>query len=366
MRQVGFLWLGQVNDYDAAMHNLAVSPAASSWQKEMFRCVEQFLAPGKLLNYLPYRSFPRGPLVSSGEAKESARLQWLPFLNVILLRQITLGFFAALAVYRERRVTRVLFTYNAGLAQRFAGFAARLLRISWVAVIAEGNYCSRASVNVFLSYSYFQSANLGPNQKLWFPGGVTKLSKPADVSRAPGQEVVLTYAGGDSKWTGLLDLVSMFRSLQGEGFETFRLQIVGVRDVRRLTEIVDGDPRVSVLGFLRPEELDSVMSQATAFVNPRPENMTDGYKNFPSKILLYLRYQKPILSTRSPGLGPMFDEALDFYSSEEEFSQRLRELGDTTASPTAKKEEHLAQLADSLAWESMAKRLFLELKAIGI
>jgi len=59
---------------------------------------------------------------------------------------------------------------------------------------------------------------------------------------------------------------------------------------------------------------------AFAFVNPRPVNIRMGETNFPSKILEYLSYCKPILSTKSPGLAPYYDNLLFYYDENDIFS----------------------------------------------
>ena len=364
--QTSFLWLGPIHSEEVSTHNLAVSPAASSWQREMFQLLERCFGPGKILNFLPERSFPTGPLFSSASSGADQRSIGLSFTNLRLLRQITLWASALPVIYSERRANRVLFTYNAGLAQRLAGHAARLLGAKWVAVIAEGRYSRAADVSIFLSYEYFRRAKLGLGQKLWFAGGVRPLRSSVQEMPPPGPETVLVYAGGDSKWAGLPELIRMFRLLEGAEFEGVRLHIVGVRNLSRVMALVGGDSRVTVFGFLGSSELDSVMMRATAFVNPRPENLSRGITNFPSKVLFYLRYGKPIISTRSPGLGPIFREAFDFYSSREEFNMRVAELKVMSDLTRAEKRKQLGELASFLEWDKVGSYVCEELSARGI
>jgi glycosyltransferase involved in cell wall biosynthesis len=49
---------------------------------------------------------------------------------------------------------------------------------------------------------------------------------------------------------------------------------------------------------------------ATLFVNPRPSSIADNRMNFPSKILEYLSYAKPVVSTWTPGLSPEYEGVL--------------------------------------------------------
>ena len=52
------------------------------------------------------------------------------------------------------------------------------------------------------------------------------------------------------------------------------------------------------------------MAQADCFVNPRPSCLAGNEANFPSKILEYMAYMKPIVSTMTPGLHPSYSQIL--------------------------------------------------------
>jgi hypothetical protein len=51
-------------------------------------------------------------------------------------------------------------------------------------------------------------------------------------------------------------------------------------------------------------------------VNPRPVETADSCTNFPSKLLEYLPYEIPIVSTRAPGIGPHYDDVLVYTASD--------------------------------------------------
>ena len=58
-------------------------------------------------------------------------------------------------------------------------------------------------------------------------------------------------------------------------------------------------------------------SAADVLVNPRPIDFEDNRTNFPSKILDYLSYKRPIVSTRTDGVGPGYDELVRFTASDD-------------------------------------------------
>lgn len=74
-------------------------------------------------------------------------------------------------------------------------------------------------------------------------------------------------------------------------------------------EIVD-------MGLLAEGDLARVLAAATVLVNPRPLDSQDSCMNFPSKVLDYLAYERPIVSTRAPGIGPDYDGVLEFAESD--------------------------------------------------
>jgi glycosyltransferase involved in cell wall biosynthesis len=75
--------------------------------------------------------------------------------------------------------------------------------------------------------------------------------------------------------------------------------------------------RVTDLGMVTEGELERLAFSADVLVNPRPVRSDDSCMNFPSKVLDYMSYGRPIVSTRAPGLGPTFDDLLVFSEGDE-------------------------------------------------
>jgi len=53
-----------------------------------------------------------------------------------------------------------------------------------------------------------------------------------------------------------------------------------------------------------------VQREASVFVNPRPPHLPQNAYNFPSKVLVYLSFGKPIVSTWTGGLDPAYRDVL--------------------------------------------------------
>ena len=77
--------------------------------------------------------------------------------------------------------------------------------------------------------------------------------------------------------------------------------------------MIDTDKRIKLFGYVSKKRLEELSNIADIFINPRK---SDGNEtNFPSKILFYLPFKKPIISTRS-GLSPKYNNVLFLLNDE--------------------------------------------------
>jgi len=70
------------------------------------------------------------------------------------------------------------------------------------------------------------------------------------------------------------------------------------------------DARVQTVGWVSPATLDEICRSATAFLNPRPPAHGLSLASFPSKLMTYLAYGKPAVSTWTPGLADAYKDLL--------------------------------------------------------
>ena len=64
------------------------------------------------------------------------------------------------------------------------------------------------------------------------------------------------------------------------------------------------------MGFLSDDKIYKMAFQATFFVNPRPLGFGPNKLNFPSKLLFYLAFGKPVISTISLGMSPEYSSVI--------------------------------------------------------
>jgi glycosyltransferase involved in cell wall biosynthesis len=77
-----------------------------------------------------------------------------------------------------------------------------------------------------------------------------------------------------------------------------------------LTRLAEIDKRIKIEGFINEAELSKLAGGAFAFANPRPNSFAPNKLNYPSKILHYLAYGKPVISTFTDGVSPDYADVL--------------------------------------------------------
>ena len=138
------------------------------------------------------------------------------------------------------------------------------------------------------------------------------------------------------------------------------LWISGAGDYSQFTKQYSHVPSIKFLGMLSESELDDRYKQADIFVNPRPE-LYDNDKNFPSKLFDYLSYGKPVISFKTSGLSPQYEDLLIFpvENSVESLANSIKEVVNWTDHERQLYASKLAHYASTVTWDSQAKR-FLE------
>jgi len=72
------------------------------------------------------------------------------------------------------------------------------------------------------------------------------------------------------------------------------------------------------MGFVSETELIKIAKQTDIFVNPRPSHIPENAQNFPSKLLEYLAFGKPVVSTWTAGLSEEYKGLLVLLARETE------------------------------------------------
>jgi glycosyltransferase involved in cell wall biosynthesis len=90
----------------------------------------------------------------------------------------------------------------------------------------------------------------------------------------------------------------------------FELWISGSGNNSFLRSAIKNDKRIKFFGLLTSKQLQNAYKKADIFLNPRPVDMFVNDISFPSKLFDYLSWNKPIISTCTKSLDPIYKKIL--------------------------------------------------------
>lgn len=312
------LWVGPVIA-ESHFANLAVSAAASIWQQGFIDSIGEHGAQVEVLTHLPCRAFPVGSLwpVHGGQIF-SGHIQGhgLPYLNIPKVREWFLARQYEQALERLLAVKPfdLVVSYNVE-AYVTVPIARALSKISlpWVAIIADlpkvnpRRFLDRSNVEIadgriYLSWKNFIEFR-NQQKDFYLEGGVHQQIGQTQNEESGVKRIA--YFGGITALGGIDLFLGASKYLLGPGYE---FHIVGVGDTSRLNDYLKSDSRIVYHGSLSQNELIKLGQRMDMFINPRPSKLSEN--NFPSKILTYLGFGKPVISTFGFGISPEYKDIL--------------------------------------------------------
>lgn len=327
------LWIGPIVPSDEVSKYKAISAAANVWQMGFINGLIENDFNVTLVSYVPYPTWPKGPLWAAKPFKANNYKQikqyYFGYLNLIYIREIWIAaMIFSLALLKISNLNRrIIFTYNPYPRHWFAVKWLRLIfRSKWVSIIADDSSFGNPDFHLFLSFDYFtrfEKAN-----KLFCDGGIILRSFNGQhdnlISSTPPKSLV--FAGTLNEWTGIIDFIDLFNEIDAENYI---LHIYGKGDPEVLrNKSLSLKNKIILHGFVNDIELEQACRKAYAFINPRPLHLFRSENNFPSKLLLYLSYNKPVISTKTKGLSPDYDNILSYYTDSETLKKCIDLIND--------------------------------------
>lgn len=373
------LWLGSFMTSASSDTTNAMSPAADRWQRELALATAELGVEVDVVSYVARQAWPRGPLGMSGARPVSVgpgvSVVQVPYSNVpwwrvgaLTARRVATGMKSA-----RREAPRAIISYNAHPNTSLAAFTLRhLTHAPWLCLVADldspsllasrgplalGEWTGlrAADARVFLSAAMapqFTRAN-----DLHLDGGVDAMHP-----FTPGEAGHVVYAGSLTPGAGVDLAIAAFKQSR---HSRAKLSIYGNGDANRVRAIAGDDVRIDVRGLVPREELTNALANARVLLNPRLPHLPENARNFPSKLLDYLAYGKPIVSTWTAGLTERYRDLL------------VTAEADTTAfaaamdSCLAMSEEALIErydviraFAESHSWHHQAKRFLATIERL--
>lgn len=322
-------------------HNVA----GDKFQSQIIRVIrETFAITPDVFSVQPVAVFPKSRVVFvpsiSKELTGGIRSQSIPFVNILFLKQLTIGlsilFYLLRWLWRKRKNSRFVFVYNVyppmalpvllstwllggkavcvvpdfphNLSFEYLGWKGFLQRFD---VLLEAR--SLAHFDGIISATRYVAEDFAPYRPmLVMEGGVDSY---ADVDNAQEtkvtsygtRELICLFSGTLYDINGIDLMLEAFSLLPNQNY---RLWIFGQGPLeQKIRAAALRDKRIVYWGFLPNREVFSYQHKATVLLNARPTNQLITRYTFPSKLREYMLSGRPVISTELPGIP---DEYYDF------------------------------------------------------
>lgn len=372
-QMLSILWLGPIFDEATMQSSVAVSPAANRWQLGLIQALQKIGAPVHVITHLPEPAWPRGRLNikgSDGHLSEGIRGELTGYWNLPFMRNHNLS-----SSYRKH-IEKVGFlddhrgvviTYNGSPVNvAVARYARTRYRVPWVCIVADGTAPPDANGYVFLSWGYY-NAFAGSRPRLHLDGGISEIrfTSHIDEEKSNSDRRVVMYTGALSRYGGAGFLARAFHRLDAPNAE---LRIYGKGTDPEVEHLAAIDPRIRLMGFVPDQELERVSRRADVFVNPRPSNVPGNEKNFPSKVIEYLSYGRPVISTWTEGLSPDYRDVLIVLEEENEsnLAEAIRSVLGWSSHQKLIVAERAARFLETRSWSAQASKLAAWMEQVDI
>ncbi len=295
---------------------LAASPAAMKWQKHLFEALANKGLEVEWLYYRPDSYWPLGRLLPSIvkiKSKKKFNQKQIHYLNVLGLRNFTLKKSLQEILKRKNKISSsqplIIISFN-GPKWINDIFLDKNINSNFtcIYIIADKEVPKGANGYVFLSYDSFKKYNKN-RKKLHLDGAVypSKQSRNIRKLNRNKNRIIFLYSGSFHKWGGVKILLDAMDHIKEDKLE---LWISGSGNDKFIKLATKKDKRIKFLGLLTNSQLQNTYKKADIFLNPRPVNMPGNEINFPSKLFDYLAWKKPIISTWTKSLSPVYEKVL--------------------------------------------------------
>ena len=317
---MNILWFGPVIKTDKVSVNNQQSPASNLWQMQQINALADLVNKIKVYSYIPLRSYPYGKLFSpvgkeyNPEMQENVCLNQIMYINIKYIREYTLAFkmIFSIILKKDYKENQIALFYNSSLHHRIISRFLRIFtNIKCIEIIAD-NYDSRSfDAHVYLSFGYYSSSIY--DKKYFFDQPAFPMIDQVYDNKILDKKNI-TYAGALSKYGGITEFAKLFISIceTTKELSELELTIVGHGTPDPLLIEMSNHKNINFYGFVSVEKLEEVLLLSDFFVNPRPM-LDENKRNFPSKIITYLQYGKPVISSETEGLSPKYREILYFF-----------------------------------------------------
>ncbi len=318
---MNILWFGPIMKPGKVSENNQQSPASNVWEIQQINALSDLNNNIKVYSYIPLRSYPHGNLYSfaskeyNPDMHENVTVNQMMYINVKYIREFILALVMifSIIIKRDYKTNKVALFYNSSLPHRIVSrFLRTFTKIKCIEIIADDKHSESFDAHVYLSFGYYSSSLY--DKKYFFDQPAFPLVNIANKHEIVSHKKNITYAGALSKYGGITEFAKSFISIceTTKELSDLELTIVGHGTPDPLLINMSKHKNINFYGFVSVDKLQEILLSSDFFVNPRPI-LDENQRNFPSKIITYLKYGKPILSSETEGLSPKYREILYFF-----------------------------------------------------
>lgn len=314
-----------------------VSAAGNEWRRQLTIGLSE-THEVELIGHVRAPRWPRGALHpgKTMHLDSNFRNNLVRCLNLPLYtkRRIGLSYIRAFeeVVQNRKGPPEMILAYNPHPWNRDVGnYATRKFGIPWCCLTLDlldpridswAKYLSTtrgATCHAFASS--WAAVNSPVGKKMHFEGGV-RTGEFSNASPTAPLHATVLYCGSVTEMAGANILPQIAERLT----DINATLIVCGRGEANIERQLARCTNVEFFGFVTQAELNRQCERCSIFLNPRPTLHRKSQMNFPSKILFYLKYGKPIVSSWTPGLSEEYREILSVPLDEtpEEYFNCLR------------------------------------------
>lgn len=262
------------------------------------------------------------------EKCNKVKYQYIPFINIKILRQLFLMFFTILMLCKEifvskKEVIVICDVLNTTISS-ITLLLCKLFGIKCVAIVTDlptdMKQSTKLSIRInsfiicyydyYILISEYMNNILNKKNKPYIViEGICELAKTKELNI---DEPYIMYAGGLYERYGIKYLIDGFLKLNDKNM---KLYLFGNGDLETYIKRIDS-PNIKYFGTKKNEEILAYEKQAVLLVNPRFSNEEYTKYSFPSKNIEYMSSGTPVLTTKLPGIPKEYNEYVYFIEEE--------------------------------------------------
>ena len=307
------LWFDGVFNHSTLTKHKSLSPASSFWKTNLILNLQKLGVENITLCCPIEQAWPLGKLMVNKKNYKSItglKAYFFSYLNFPLIRE-AFKFFILKNKFQKyinsrRKLPKFVVTWSVQGPNdkekpeiKLARLISKKHHIKWLCLIGEGVTPPGATHYMYSCWDAY--LNCKYEKKYYLDGGIPDFLSDKNISNTKLNNKVFMYIGDLGIHGGALQLAESFNQINNKNIE---LLFCGKGHNKDLEKLADSNSRIKILGYLNEKKLNQIATNAYAFVNPRPLNFEPNLLNFPSKLLYYFSFEKPVLSTISPGMSP--------------------------------------------------------------